>query len=87
MRTQPIFFLFVCLFHFFVFILYKVTSHHLSLNTEAGLTGRQAGARGGEGGTDLKVGFRREAAPSGIFHKGLQIKTSFNGRDRIHTGH
>lgn len=36
------FFLFVC-FKRFVFILYKVTSHHLSLNTEAGLTDRQAG--------------------------------------------
>lgn len=27
----------------FVFVFYKVTSHHLSLDTEAGLTDRQAG--------------------------------------------
>lgn len=40
MRTQPVFFF--CFKHY-VFIFYKVASHHLSLSTEAGLTGRQVG--------------------------------------------
>lgn len=38
-------FVFLFLFYILFCVFYKVTSHHLSLNTEAELTDRQAGRR------------------------------------------
>lgn len=43
-NTTTFFFVF---FFFKYLVFYKVTSHHLSLNTEAGLTDRKAGGRAG----------------------------------------
>lgn len=83
MLTQQLFF-FVFVFSLFFFFskrfvfvfFYKVTSHHLSLDTEAGLTHRQAGRQVDKClrfNADILPPERFKTPPSGIHDEILQI--------------